>query len=123
MALDISLVFLPAWDRIKEYLTIEQCVRDGSSVDDPRIRIGFDGLPELLGREMTHVQMQCVCCLRPIFPLRRREGDSFTRLYYGCSCPVALRPACSKSRASALEYQRFKAVTVAPRPPAQLDLF
>jgi hypothetical protein len=123
MALDVSLVFHPVWPRLVDYLTIEECPRDGGSVDDPRIRIGFDNLPEPLGHELAFITMQCVHCLQPIHPLRRRAGDLYTRLYYACACPVAQRPACSKSRAAALEYQRFKGLRVNMSRTLQLSLF
>lgn len=123
MALDVSLVFLPIWSQLKPYLKIENCVRDGGSVEDPRIRIGFENLPEALGRQATHITMPCVACLRAIQPLRRREGDLFTRLYYACSCPVGVRKECSKGRAAMLEYERFKGITVDESHAPQLSLF
>ena len=112
MALDVSLVFLPIWPQISTYLKIENCVRDGGSVEDPRIRIGFENLPEALGRQATFISMPCVHCLTPMHPLRKRRGDLPTRLYYACACPVAVRPECSKGRAAMLEYERFKSVDV-----------
>jgi hypothetical protein len=42
--------------------------------------------------------------------LRRRVTDDWDRLYYAPCCPVATRPACSRSRAAMLEYQRFAGI-------------
>lgn len=120
MAIEISLVFLPEWERLKPYLVIDLYDRDGSA-REPRIRIGFDDMPDSLGREMAMLIMPCVTCQRPNHPLRRREGDPWSRLYYGPCCPVAQRPACSKGRAASLEYERFKGVE-AKRPSQQLSL-
>lgn len=122
MAITVSLVFLPAWTRVKEFLHVVSCARDGG-IDEPRIRIEFLDLPEKLSRELVMIEMPCVSCERPIHPLRRRIGDGWDRLYYGCSCPVAIRAACSRSRAAELEYERFKAPTIAMRPVTQLSLF
>jgi hypothetical protein len=122
MAIGVSLVFHPIWPRLEQYLKIEIAPRDGGTLEDPRVRVGFSDLPEAFGRELVSVTIQCVSCLRPIHPLRRREGDGFDRLYYACSCAVAVRPECSKSRAASLEYQRFKGIRNGKQPPSQLTL-
>jgi hypothetical protein len=106
MALMISLVFHEAWPRIRDHLHLDFYARD-RGVDEPRIRIGFVDLPDKLGRELVLAEMLCVTCQRPIKPLRRRIGDGFDRLYYAPCCPVAIRAACSRSRAAQIEYQRF----------------
>lgn len=123
MALDVSLVFLPIWSQLKPYLKIDLCPRDGGSIEDPRIRIGFEDLPEALGRQATFISMPCVSCLTAMHPLRKRRGDYATRLYYACACPVAVRPECSKGRAAMLEYERFKGISIDERPAPQLSLF
>lgn len=121
MAIDVSLIFLPAWERLKPYLLIDSYDRDGSAVE-PRIRIGFVDLPDALGREMSFVTMACVACGAANHPLRKRVGDGFDRLYYAPACPVAVRPACSKGRAANLEYQRFMGLGNT-KPATQLALF
>lgn len=121
MAIDISLVFLPEWKRLEPYLLIDRYSRDGSAID-PRIRIGFVDLPEPLGQEMSFVTMPCVTCGAANHPLRKRVGDTYSRLYYAPACPVAVRPACSKGRAAMLEYQRFMGATRSVVVP-QLALF
>jgi hypothetical protein len=120
MAIDISLIFLPAWERLKPYLVIDIYDRDGSAIE-PRIRIGFDNMPDELGREMSFIAMPCVACGTANHPLRRRVGDPWSRLYYGPACQVAVRPACSKGRAASLEYQRFMGIE-ATRTSQQLTL-
>ncbi len=121
MSVTTSIVFADAWERIKPYLHIDHYARDRGHVE-PRIRIGFVDLPESLGREMTFVVMSCVSCLRPIHPLRRRVTDDYTRLYYAPCCPVAVRAACSRTRAAMLEYQRFTGIA-GPAQATQLPLF
>lgn len=121
MSIGISIVFTDIWPKIKPYLHIDHYARDRGH-HEPRIRIGFVALPEAMGRELTFFEMPCVSCQRPIHPLRRRVTDDFTRLYYAPCCPVAVRAACSRSRAAALEYQRFMGVDH-ERPAMQLGLF
>lgn len=114
-------MFLRVWEDIREYLVVDVYDKDGGHVD-PRIRIGFDNLPELMGRKLVFLEMPCVACGRPIHPLRRREGDPWSRLFYAPTCPLAVRLACSRTRAAELEYQRFKGLSV-PRQTAQLVMF
>lgn len=114
-----SIVFLPVWKKIESYLLIDIYDRDGGHVD-PRIRIGFVGMPEQLGRDVAFATMPCVACGRPNHPLRRREGDDWSRLYYAPTCALAVRVACSRSRSAELEYERFKSLPSAPS--AQLTL-
>jgi hypothetical protein len=111
------------WFRIRPYLTIDTYDRDGGHAD-PRIRIGFSGMPTRLGSEAAYIQMPCVepSCRRPINPLRRREGDDWSRLYYAPCCPVTVRAACSRGAAAAAEYDRFKEGRVAA-PSGQLTMF
>lgn len=122
MAITVSLIFQPIWDRIQEYLHIVECAQDGG-VDDPRIRIEFLGLPERLSRELAFFEMPCVACERPNHPLRRREGDGWDRLYYAPTCPLSANIACSRGNAAMLEYERFKGIKLTPRPVMQLSLF
>lgn len=119
-----SIVFTPTWNRIKPYLHIVDCAQDGG-VTDPRIRIEFLGLPEQLAAELVHVEMPCVECRRPNHPLRHREGDDWTRLYYAPTCPITIRMRCARGRSAELEYERFKGldVTAIKGPPPQLSLF
>ena len=121
MAITVSLIFLPIWNRVREYLHIVECAKDGG-IDEPRIRIEFLGLPDRLSRELVMIETSCVSCERPVHPLRRRIGDGWDRLYYAPACPVAVRAACSRSRAAMLEYERFKSPHI-QRPPEQLSLF
>lgn len=121
MAIEISLIFLPAWERLRSYLVIDEYSRDGSAIE-PRIRIGFADLPLVFGHEMSFITMPCVNCGAANHPLRRRVGDGWDRLYYAPACPVAVRPACSKGRAANLEYQRFMGIALPP-PHQQLTLF
>ena len=115
----MSIVIHEIWPRIEPYLFV--IVADAS--EDPRIRIEFRDLGEKLSREMQFVTMACVTCARPVYPLRRREGDVYDRLYYAPCCPVGTRAACSRSEPARIEYDRFKALERPPRPPAQLTLF
>ncbi len=115
-----SIMFEPVWKQIEPFLHIDVYDRDGGH-EDPRIRIGFDGLPDALGRELVFFEMPCVACQRPIHPLRRREGDGFDRLYLAPACPLSVRVACSRGRAAMLEYQRFAGYRPMPKP--QLSLF
>ena len=78
-------------------------------------------LPEPLGQLMSFVTMPCVACGAANHPLRKRVGDTYSRLYYAPACPVAVRPACSKGRAAMLEYQRFMGERH-DRPNSQLAL-
>jgi len=120
MAISVSLIFLPPWKRLKEYLHVVECARDGG-IDEPRIRIDFLGVPDRLSRELVMVQMPCVACERPIHPLRRRIGDGWDRLFYAPTCPLTVNLACSRSRAAELEYERFKGVKI--EPSRQLEMF
>jgi len=122
MSVTTSIVFLPAWEKIKGYLVVDIYDKDGGH-KDPRIRIGFDDLPEAMGRELSFLEMPCVSCQRPIHPLRRRVTDDFTRLFYAPTCPVTVRIACSRTRSAELEYQRFKGLQVRMEPDRQLSLF
>lgn len=121
MAIDISIIFTPHWPQLEPYLVVDVYDKDGGHVD-PRIRIGFDDMPEPLGQRMAFIEMPCVTCRRPNHPLRRREGDTFERLYYAPTCPIAIRMACSRSRAAELEYERFKGIAAVKKPPTQLSL-
>ena len=122
MAILTSIVFHEVWEKLKLHLHIDEYARDRGHVE-PRIRIGFVDLAEKFSRELTFIEMPCVSCQRPIHPLRRRVGDDWDRLYYAPCCPVATRPACSRSRAAMLEYQRFAGIEVAKVNRAQLSLF
>lgn len=123
VSITTSITLYPeVWDRISSFLVIDVYDKDGGHVD-PRIRIGFDDLPEQLGRELARFEMPCVACERPIHPLRRREGDDWTRLFYAPTCPITVRVSCSRTRAAELEYERFKGIGTAPRPSRQLSLF
>lgn len=121
MSIVVSIVHEPIWKKLEPYLVVDIYDKDGGH-EDPRIRIGFDDLPEALGRELAFFVMPCVTCQRPNHPLRRREGDEWTRLYYAPCCPLSVRVACSRGRAAHLEYERFKGVKAA-RPDVQLALF
>jgi hypothetical protein len=116
----ISIIFEPLWERLEPYLHIVECAKDGG-LDEPRIRIEFLHLPEKLARECVMYRMPCVACQRPNHPLRHREGDDWTRLYYAPACALAIRLRCSRGRAAELEYERFKGL--GPRPTPQLSLF
>lgn len=116
-----SIVFHPIWQKLHPYLLVDIYDRDGGH-KDPRIRIGFVDLPETFSHELVMLVMPCVHCERPNHPLRRRETDDWTRLYYGPCCPLAVRVSCSRGRAAELEYERFKGLPP-PRASAQLSLF
>ena len=123
VSITTSITFYPdVWDRIRSFLVIDVYDKDGGH-KDPRIRIGFDDLPEQLGRELAFFEMPCVACGRPIKPLRRREGDDFTRLFYAPTCEIRVRIACSRTRAAELEYERFKGLEFPAQPSRQLQLF
>jgi hypothetical protein len=118
----MSIVMSPVWSRLKPYLFVIRYDKDGGH-DDPRIRIEFRDLPDPLSHEVQFFAMPCVVCLRPIYPLRRREGDGPDRLYYAPACPVGVRAACSRSAPAHLEYERFKGMDWAQGKTQQLDLF
>lgn len=116
----MSITNTPLWPRLQPYLFVIRYDKDGGH-DDPRIRIEFRDLPDPLSREAAFMAMPCVTCGRPIYPLRRREGDSFSRLYYAPTCQPALRVRCSRSASARIEYESFKEQV--SRPPVQLMLF
>jgi hypothetical protein len=122
MAILTSIVFHDVWQTIKAHLHIDEYARDRGPVE-PRIRIGFVDLAESLSRQLVMLEMPCVACQRPIHPLRRRVDDDWNRLYYAPCCPVAIRAACSRSRAAMLEYQRFAGLDTSGVGSAQLPLF
>jgi len=112
MAIGISIIFSPIWQKITPYLHVVECAEDGGV--DTRIRIEFLEVPEPLMRDLVTFQMPCVACERPNHPLRRREGDAWDmgRLYYAPTCPIAVRMACARGRAAELEYERFKGAQI-----------
>jgi len=121
----ISIVHEPVWESIKEYLHVVECAQDGG-LEDARIRIDFLNVPEPLAHKLVMFTMPCIACQRPNHPLRRREGDPWTRLYYAPACALAIRVACSRGRAVELEYERFKGIhelVDADRASRQLALF
>lgn len=120
MSLTTSIVFLPCWEKLRDYLVVDVYDKDGGHAD-PRIRIGFDNLPERYGREIALLEMPCVACGSANHPLRRRQGDDYTRLYYAPTCPLTVRMACSRTRAAELEYERIKGIRIAVR--VQMELF
>lgn len=124
MALSSSIIYHPVWKDLEAYLHVVEYDKDGGH-KEPRIRIDFLGMTERWSRHLVLIEMLCVSCQRPIHPLRRREGDGWDRLYYACACPLEKNKGCSRSRAAALEYERFKGIAakLPPRPTAQLDLF
>lgn len=124
MSITTSIIFHPLWKKLEPYLHVVEYDKDGGH-KEPRIRIEFLDLPEKWSRELVMIEMLCVTCQRPIHPLRRRIGDDWDRLYYAPCCPVDARSACSRSRAAALEYERFKglAAGASPRSTTQLGLF
>lgn len=115
----VSITNHPMWPRLKSYLFVTRYDRDGGH-EDPRIRIELRELPERLMHEAMFVQMACVCCGRPVNPLRRRVGDT-DRLYYAPACPIGVRTSCSRSSETTLEYDRFKSEPASPS--TQLSLF
>lgn len=124
MSITTSLIFHPSWERLQQHLHVVEYDKDGGH-KEPRIRIDFLGLPEKWSRELVMLEMMCVACQRPIHPLRRRLGDDWDRLYYAPACPLEKRAGCSRSRAAALEYERFKGISdkVVPRPTGQMEMF
>lgn len=119
----MSIIGTPFWNRIRPYLHITHCDKDGTQ-DDPRIRIEFLGLPPKLVHEALFLQMACVACGNPVNPLRRREGD-IDRLYYAPACLVRVRIKCSRGAEARTEYDRFKDLANGPLAPdtRQMSLF
>lgn len=118
--LTVSILSHPIWPRIANHLKVTEYDRDGGH-DEPRHRIEFLSLPEALGREAAFVQMPCVCCKRPVNPLRRREGDGWDRLYYAPCCALGVRIACSRGAEARDEYEKF--IAGDRRTEKQLSLF
>lgn len=119
----MSILHHPRWPSLSRYLVIERYDRDGGH-EDPRIRIELRDMPLAVGTEALFIEMACVCCGRPIHPLRRREGHFATQLYYAPSCLLGVRLACSRSTEARLEYDRFKEVgELIRKDPQQLVLF
>ncbi len=119
----MSITTHELWPRLSTYLKVDIYDRDGGH-DHPRIRIGFVDLPEALSVEAQFAEIPCVECKRPIHPLRRREGDPNSRLYYAPCCLIAVRIACSRSGAVRVEYEAFKEIGArALVDPRQLSMF
>lgn len=120
----MSLVYLPIWDEIRHYLSVEIYDKDGGHLD-PRIRIMFRGVPVPLAERASRAVMACVTCGRSIFPIRRQEGSSWESLYYAATCQIAVRMGCARSAPARAEYDRFKDIWAKhPRPKDnQLSLF
>lgn len=118
----MSLLFHPEWPSLSRYLVIERYDRDGGH-EDPRIRIELRDMPLAVGAKALFVEMPCVCCGRPIHPLRRREGQTAENLYYAPTCLLGVRLSCSRGGEARLEYERFKEVgRLIQRDPQQLVL-
>lgn len=119
----MSLLIQPLWPMLKPYLVVEHYDRDGGH-DDPRIRIELRDLPADLATVAADLLMPCVTCHRRIFPLRQREGDPWSRLYYAPTCSLERNVACSRSGPARVEYDRFRELwDSTPRPPAQMRMF
>ena len=119
----MSITLHPMWPRLATYLVVEKYDKDGGHLD-PRIRIELRDLPPKLAHEASFVQIACVACQRPINPLRHREGDDWTRLYYAPACPVTTRAACSRGGPAHEEYERFKTLCALPSYRSrQLEMF
>ena len=97
------------WPKIREFLSIEEYSRDGGH-ENPRIRIEFKGMPEYLSRECLALQLPCVSCKRLVHPLRQRMHSQASSLYYACACPLSTSVACSRTKAAAKEYRRFRSI-------------
>ena len=121
MSITVSITHAPFWERLQNYLLVDEYVRDRGH-QEPRIRIGFVELPESWSRELVMYEMPCVACERPNHPLRRRVGDPWSRLYYAPSCELSKRFSCSRGRAAALEYERFTGIEIR-RASTQLAMF
>lgn len=117
-----SVIGSAMWFRLQPHLFVIRYDRDGGH-EDPRVRIEFRDLPDPLSREAQFMVMACVTCKRPIYPLRRREGDGHDRLYYAPACPVGTRASCSRSAPAHEEYERFKTLQPSGPRSAQLSLF
>jgi hypothetical protein len=119
----MSILSHAMWPRLRDYLIVE---KDGSYDGDPeaRVRIELRDLPTQLSQEAQFIQMACVDCLRPIYPLRRRQGDPWSRLYYAPTCALTARMRCARGPAARAEYDRFRALgRVLEAQARQLPLF
>ena len=126
MSITVSILHLPVWEEISQYLHVVEAPQDAGSQDDPRIRIEVLGLSEAAVRRLVNTVMPCVHCGADNFCLRRRTPDTFDqgRLYSAPACPLSRRVGCSRGRAAELEYERFKAFIGRNMVPyAQLALF
>lgn len=126
MSVTISIIHLPVWKEISQHLHVVECVQDGGTPIDGRVRIEFLGLSEIAARRLVNTVMPCVHCQADNFCLRKRDTDTWDqgRLYYAPACPLTRRIGCSRGRAAELEYERFKAfVGKDMKPQVQLGLF
>lgn len=106
----MSILSHPIWSRLESYLVVE---RDGSydpGDGEARVRIELRDLPTALSREAQFIEIPCVDCQRPIHPLRRRQGDPWSRLYYAPTCAITTRMRCARGPAARAEYDRFRAL-------------
>jgi hypothetical protein len=119
----VSVTNHEIWRKISGYLKVDIYDRDGGHAD-PRIRIGFVDLPDELSLAAQWIEIGCVECARPVHPLRRREGDPNSRLYYAPCCLIAVRIACSRGPAVRREYDAFKDIAKrVSMDPRQLSMF
>lgn len=105
----MSIVFHPLWELLRPYLHVSLYDKDGGH-QDPRIRIDLRDLPAELAISAADAIMKCVACRTRIFPLRQREGDPWSRLYYAPTCTLERSLACSRSPQAHIEYERFKEI-------------
>lgn len=110
-----SILQSSLWPQVAAYFKIEVYGRDGGH-KHPRVRIEVGHLPSDLMHAALALQVRCVSCGAPVFPIRARAGkvqrvDHPTQhLYFAPCCPLDVRIGCSRGQAAKHEYVRLKAV-------------
>lgn len=94
----------PLWPLIRPYIRIETYDRDGGHAH-PRHRIEIDAPPDS-DAVLLAVEVHCVCCRRPIHPIRQRNGGR-KGLYVAVTCDLGRTLGCARSVAARHEYERI----------------
>jgi len=117
MSVPNSITFHPLWPELQPY------VKDEPAPDakgrKSRVRLELVGLPDHLARKALKMEVACVSCGQPIFPIRARRGAPKRgeeehapgipkHLYIAVACPLQVSIGCSRGRAASVEYSRIE---------------